>query len=159
MNSFDHTQSTTPILSSLGFFVKRSRSHPNALAQQVITEDQADFAQLVQLAQLRNVPIPLSIRAKQVQPVLQFARVTGTDATNQALNIISEHTAQSLATVQAAQTATDVAVSGFAQTRLSVLQARSALLAQLAGGASTSTPTAGAVTGTGMTPSSTGAGT
>jgi predicted outer membrane protein len=108
------------------------------LAQQILTEDQATYTQLVQLAQQENVTIPLVIRPVQVQAVLQLLRTTGADVDRQVLGLISEEASQGLQVAQSAQAGNDTGVSNFAKARVSILQSRSARVAQL------TTPSGGA---------------
>jgi predicted outer membrane protein len=128
--------------------VQSTNTQIRTLAQQIITENQASYAQLVQLAQQRNVTIPLVIRPGRVPAVLNLLRARGANTDSQLLSLISVQTSQSLQVAQSAQADNDTSVSSFARARASGLQSRNTQLTQSSTGTDTTNT---GTTGTGTT--------
>jgi predicted outer membrane protein len=148
---------------------RTTNAQVKARAQQIITENQTCFVQLVQLATQRNQPIPVTVPPEQAPAAMQLSRATGAEADAQALALLIAQNSQSVQVVQSAQASTETGVTAFATTRVSILQARTAALAQLSSGsaagsagstttpATTATTTPAATTGTGTGTTGTGA--
>jgi predicted outer membrane protein len=120
-------------------------------AQQITSAAQASYAQLIQLAQQQNVPVPLSISPDQVQSVQQLASSTGSDFDQAILSLINQFTSLSLQQVQSLQAGGNANVGNLANMLLTVLQSLVAQVTTGTTGTGTTSTTSIGTTGTGTT--------